>query len=103
MFVVGEEQAELWRRDSSNPTVGAQQTVVETLEEGLARACEVGVTDKIIVFDGSFGSLMVSPAMAEFLRSRADSVRRRVDEELLSMWLRQRGLEPAQTPSLPSA
>jgi hypothetical protein len=93
MFVVGEEQAELWRRDSSNPIAGAQQTVVETLEEGLARACEVGGTDKIIVFDGSFGSLTVSPAMAEFLRSRADAVRRRVDGELLPMWLRQRGLE----------
>ena len=93
MFVVGQEQAELWRRDSSNPIAGAQQTVVETLEEGLARACEVGGTDKIIVFDGSFGSLTVSPAMAEFLRSRADSVRRRVDGELLPMWLRQRGLE----------
>ena len=93
VFVVGEEQAELWRRDPSNRFLADTQTVVETLEEGLARACEVGGTDKIIVFDGSFGHLTVSPSMAELLRSRADSVRKRVEGELLPMWLRQRGLE----------
>ena len=44
-------------------------------------------------FGNRSGSLTVSPAMAEFLRSRAASVRRRVDAELLPIWLRQRGLE----------
>ena len=35
----------------------------------------------------------VSPTMAEFLKSRAPAVSQRVEDELLPMWLRQRGLE----------
>jgi hypothetical protein len=99
MFVVGEDQAELWRRDPSNPIAASLMTVVDTLEEGIARACEVARTDKIIVFDGSFGHLTVSPSMAEFLRSRADAVRQRVETELLPMWLQQRGLAPVPVAS----
>jgi hypothetical protein len=103
MFVVGEDQADLWRKDSSNPIAGARQNVVENLDAGLAQAQEVGGTDKVIVFDGSFGRMTVSPSMAEFLKSRAGGVRQRVEEELLPKWLRQRGLDAGTSIQAPTS
>jgi hypothetical protein len=48
------------------------------------------------VFDGSFGSINLSPSMAEFMLKKAPEVSRNVDEELLPKWLRQRGIDPQQ-------
>lgn len=95
-FVVGEEQAELWRRDASNPIFPEVMNVRPTIEDALDAAKETAGTDKMMVFDGSYGHLTVSPSMAEFLKSRAEPVRRRVEDELLPLWLKQRGLEGYQ-------
>ena len=45
------------------------------------------------MFDGSFGSINLSPALAEFLVQKVPEVSRKVDEELLPKWLRQRGFD----------
>ena len=95
--VLGEEQAELWRQDASNSLFADTMTVMPTIEDALETAKTNHETDKMIVFDGCYGTLTVSPSMAEFLLSRADAVSRRVDEELLPKWLRQRGLEEYMT------
>ena len=92
-FVVGDEQADLWRKDASNPVFSQVMNVEETTEDALEAAQHRGATDKVLVFDGSYGRLTVSPSMAEFLKARAPAVSQRVEEELLPMWLRQRGLE----------
>ena len=92
MYIVGEEQAKLWREDPTNPLLSAKSTTVASIQEGLDLALERGNTDKLMVFDGSYGSLTVNQAMADLLRSRAPAVRREVEEELLPKWLRQRGL-----------
>jgi hypothetical protein len=92
MYIVGQEQADLWRSDSANPILSDRATVVDTVEDGIARACERGKTDKVLVFDGSYGHLTCSEAMAEFLRERAPAVDREVQDVLLPRWLAQRGL-----------
>lgn len=92
VFVVGEDQARLWREDPANPLFAGAATTVDTLEEGVARALERGQTDKVLVFDGSFGHLTVNEPMAAFLRARAPQVNAEVESELLPKWLRQRGL-----------
>jgi hypothetical protein len=48
----------------------------------------------VIVFDGNFGHINCSPSMARFLLEKAPEVGRKVDEELLPMWLNQRGMDP---------
>ena len=93
VFVVGEEQAELWRLDASNPIFAKTMNVEPTIEAALESARATGGTDKLIVFDGSYDHLTVSPSMAELLKSRAPIVSDRVDRELLPMWLAQRGLQ----------
>jgi hypothetical protein len=60
----------------------------------MSMAIEMAGTDKVIVFDGSYGSINLSPSMAEFLTQRAPEVSRNVDQQLLPLWLRQRGINP---------
>jgi len=68
----------------------------ENLEAAMNFAYRVSKTDKVIVFDGSYGSINLSPSLGEFMLKKAPGVSRKVDQDLLPMWLRQRGLEPKE-------
>jgi hypothetical protein len=69
--------------------------VAKNLKEALEMACQTSQTDKVIIFDGSYGGINLSPPMGEFLIEKAPEVGRRVDEELLPKWLQQRGIDPS--------
>ncbi len=69
--------------------------IAESLEKAMDRAFEVGKTDKAILFDGTYGSINLTPPLGEHLLARAPRVSRKVDEELLPLWLKQRGIDPA--------
>jgi hypothetical protein len=69
-------------------------TIAQDLGEALNLACRHSGTDKVIVFDGSYGSINLSPALGEFLIDKAQGVARKVDQELLPKWLKQRGIDP---------
>jgi hypothetical protein len=88
LFVAGEELSKGLPR-----TVLKFGTVVEDLESAVSAACEKAKTDKMIVFDGSFGWINVSPTMGKYLLERAPYVNKKVDEELMPMWLKQRDIE----------
>lgn len=70
-------------------------TIAQSLGEAFDLACRHAGTDKAIVFDGSYGSINLSPALGEFLIDKAPAVARKVDQELLPKWLKQRGIDPA--------
>jgi hypothetical protein len=69
--------------------------VASNLAEAIKIAAERTGTDKGIVFDGCYGAINMTRPMAEFLVAKAPEVARRVDEELLPKWLRQRNLPVA--------
>jgi hypothetical protein len=69
--------------------------VADNLAEAVRIASEQTGTDKGIIFDGCYGSINLTRAMAEHLLARAPEVSRRVDEELLPKWLRQHNLSVA--------
>lgn len=69
--------------------------VAANLPEAVQMAAEHTGTDKGIVFDGCYGAINMTRAMAEFLIAKAPEVSRRVEEELLPKWLRQRNLSIA--------
>jgi hypothetical protein len=75
-------------------TRGAQKPfyAADDLESAMRSAGDVAKTDKVIIFDGTYGSINCSAAMARFLIERAPEVAREVDQVLLPKWLRQRGL-----------
>ena len=92
--VVGRDLADMLITDSSNPEFMSFAVTAESLQTAMEFTRRVARTDNIIVFDGSFGSINLSPSMAEFMLKKAPEVSRNVDEELLPKWLRQRGIDP---------
>jgi hypothetical protein len=56
----------------------------------------VANTENVIVFDGAYGAITCSEALADHLIKRAPAVSGRVEKELMPKWLRQRGLDPAE-------
>ncbi len=94
-IVAGQEMADMIIGDSANPAFMSQAVIAEDLDAAVAFAKRIAGTDKLIVFDGSFTSINLSPSMAAFLTEKAPAVRRTVDEELMPRWLKQRGIDPA--------
>lgn len=91
-IVVGRDQADLLNLDSTNPEFMNHAVISDTLETAMEFAYRVAGTDKVIVFDGSFGHITVSPSMADFLMKKAPEISRQVEEHYLPLWLKQRGM-----------
>ncbi|MBW1789647.1 MAG: hypothetical protein JRK53_24045 [Deltaproteobacteria bacterium] len=73
--------------------VASGAVIAQDLAQALELACQKSGTDKAIIFDGSYGSINLTPSMGEFLMDKASAVARKVDEELMPKWLRQRGID----------
>ena len=95
-IMVGRELSDRFIADSTNPHFMSHAVTAETLETALEFAHRIAKTDNVIVFDGSLGSINLSQSLAEYLLKKAPAVSRKVDEELLSKWLRQRGIDAAK-------
>lgn len=91
-IVVGQEQADLFNRDPQNLTYMKHAMVAEDTKAAMEFAYKVTGTKKVLIFDGAMGGINVSEPLAEFLLKKAPEVSKRVDEELLPKWLRQRGV-----------
>jgi hypothetical protein len=94
-IVVGQDFAELLGTDPMNHDFMKYTVTAENLETAMNFAYRIANTDKVYVFDGCFGAMTCSPSLAEFLMKKAPEVSRRVDQELMPKWLRQRGFDPA--------
>ena len=94
IVIAGEDHVNLWKADHCNPIISEGARTAIDLKEAMDMAYDIGKTDKVIIFDGHFGHINCSPSMALFLKEEASEVSRKVDEELLPMWLKQRGINP---------
>ncbi len=95
-IVVGRDLADLYKIDSTNPEIMNYAVTAESLEAAMSFARQIYNTDKVLVFDGSLGSINLSPSLGEFMLKKAPEVSRNCDEHLLPMWLRQRGIDPEE-------
>jgi len=93
-IMVGRDLVDMFARDATNWPVKDVVVTAETLEGAMMFAQQIAKTDKVVVFDGSFGHINLSPSLGELLIQKAPEVNRRV-EELVPMWLKQRGIDPA--------
>jgi len=91
--VVGQAQADLFDRDPQNLNYMKHAVVAESTEAAMNFARKVAGTEKILIFDGAPGGINLSKPLAEFLLSKAPEVGRRVENELLPKWLKQRGVD----------
>lgn len=94
-IVVGRDLADRLVGDPANPDFMNVAVSAENLTAALNFARRIAKTDKIIVFDGRYGGINLSPALGEFLMKRAPEVDRRVEEHYLPLWLKQRGIDPS--------
>jgi hypothetical protein len=92
-FVVGKEQVETVKMDSANPSFMDLSEPADTLEQAMDMAKEEASTENILVFDGSFGYMNLSSSLANELMERAPLVSQNVEEHLLPMWKKQRGMD----------
>ena len=93
-IVANPEMTQSLRHDFANPLFFRRAEVAPNLHEAVKLAVQRGGTDKVIVFDGSYGSLNVSESMARHLAELAPACSRDVEEVLLPKWLKQRGIDP---------
>lgn len=93
-IVVSPEQAGVMDRDSQNVEYMSFAVMAKTLDGAMHFAFRSAGTDKVIVFDGAAGGINVSESLARYLLARAPEVNKRVEEELLPKWMRQRGVDP---------
>jgi hypothetical protein len=93
--VVGREQADLFRHDPQSTGYMNYAAITDDLNTAVEFAKKVTSTDKLLIFDGAIGGINMSESLAEYFLKVAPEVSRKVDEELLPRWLRQRGIDPA--------
>ncbi len=91
--VVGQAQADLFDRDPQNLNYMKHALVSESTEAAIDFARKVAGTEKILIFDGAPGGINLSKPLADFLLKKAPEVNRRVEEDLMPKWLRQRGVD----------
>jgi len=92
-FVVGKEQIETIKMDAANPSFMDLSEPADTLEQAMTMAKEEAGTEKILIFDGSFGYVNLSPSLAHELMQKAPAISRNVEENLLPLWMKQRGID----------
>ena len=101
-IVVGKDLADMLIGDSMNSQFMDYAVTAESLETALKFARRITKTDNIIVFDGSFGSINLTPQLADVMLKKAPEVSRNVEEVRLPKWLRQRGFDPQQLSTITS-
>ncbi len=85
-------QAELLEQDEQNAQFMDYAMKVETLPKALGFARNFAKTENVLVFDGAVGGFNVSQSMADLMHRLAPQISAQVDNELMPMWLKQRGI-----------
>jgi len=85
-------QADLFANDEQNARFMEFAIKVENLSKAVAFARKFAQTDNILIFDGAAGGFNVSQSLADEMRKLAPKIAQKVDQELMPMWLKQRGV-----------
>src|SRR3990172_8491567 len=96
MILVGDEMHKLVKEDWTNITMADHVVTAQNLPAALRFAKRIAQTDNIIAFDGAYGAITCSEALADHLIKPAPIANQRVEEELMPKWLRQRGFDPSE-------
>jgi hypothetical protein len=92
--VANPKMAEALRRDFSNAEFMNRAEEAPDLFTAVERAKALGNSDRLLCFDGTYGSMNLSVSMAEHLLEKAPECAALVDNDLLPRWLKQRGIDP---------
>lgn len=90
-LVVG-AQGDVFRNCPQNKLFMDYAIQVENLSKAVDFAIKATGTGNVIGFDGAVGGFNVSPDMKDLMLKQAPEVEREVGEELMPLWLKQRGI-----------
>ncbi len=93
-ILVGQDLVEMFSIDPGSPGLVNLCASTNTLDGAVSFAQRTTKTDKLILFDGSFGHINLSPSLARFMLNQAPKVSAEVDAAIPT-WLKQRGIDPA--------
>lgn len=85
-------QAKLLAEDEQNGEFMNYAVEVDSLSKAVSFSRNFAKTDNILVFDGAVGGFNVSEPLAELMHRLAPKISATVDDELMPMWLKQRGI-----------
>lgn len=91
VLVVG-AQAKLLEVDEQNSEFMKYAVEVDSLPKAVNFSRNFAKTDNILVFDGAVGGFNVSEPLAEQMYRLAPEISSTVDDVLMPMWLKQRGI-----------
>jgi hypothetical protein len=91
-LVIG-PQADLMQSCEQNTLFMDFAVRVEDLAKTVSFARGITNIDKVLIFDGAVGGFNLSESVAEEMHRLAPEVNREVDEVLMPMWLKQRGVD----------
>jgi len=91
-ILVGQGMQDLFETCEMSPRYTTLTMAAKDLESGVEFAQKAVKTKNVIAVDGVVGGLNVSESLRDFLLSQVANVQREVDEELMPLWLAQRGL-----------
>ena len=92
-IVVGEHQADTFRRDPQNIEFTKHAVIAEDLQTAIDFAKRIAGTDKILIFDGAPGAINVSESLAEELVEKTPGVDKEVEQKLMPKWCNQRSIK----------
>lgn len=90
--IVGEKLKQVYDFDVESPSYSKNSLMASDLEHAVGIVERMTGCNYLVAFDGAVGGLNVSESMREFLMERAPIIRKKVDEEYMPKWLRQRGM-----------
>jgi hypothetical protein len=85
-------QADVFRSCEQNASFMDYALDVPTLEKAVAYSKKITGSNKLLIFDGAAGGMNVSKELRDEMFRLAPEVSREVDNELMPLWLKQRGI-----------
>lgn len=89
-------QGDIFRNCPQNKLFMNYALQVETLPKAVDFAIKATKTRNILVFDGAVGGFNVSAEMSEVMKNLAPEVDKKVKNELMPMWLKQRAINETE-------
>jgi hypothetical protein len=93
LTLVVDRQADFLRNCEQNYGFMDHALQVEGLRKAVDMARRFTRVENILVFDGAVSGFNVSESLAEEMRRLAPEVSQEVDQFLMPMWLKQRGIQ----------
>lgn len=91
-IIVGEKLKAVFETDEQNANYTKDSLIAPDLATAVNQVTKMSGCGNLVAFDGAVGGINVSEPLREFLLSRVEDVRKKVNDDLMPKWLAQRNM-----------